>query len=255
MRLFTEKFTPDTKITIEQAENLTGRTIRETDLHLALGLSPECPAPWTQFAYRQADEYGFFRESHPADPDIEGYAAGRPGQIPLLLAMLIQELRTFDPDSGLCTLLAQKGLHRYWMAVQYEGSLLRRAAWHEDADISRANGVQSRLISLHKAVDKLLEPIRHNVDGMQISGMLEYGVASQYPMATVNVLCCSREQAQYWASGPYAAVVEAGRALVNDLLSRATRVLSAAGVEVIDGKWLTLPGYEPLFDSRDICDF
>lgn len=250
-----EKLTPTSQISVAEAENLAGTTITEADLMLASSLGAEVPQAWDGYPFELTDWLGFSSVCNPSNPDIQGYSAGKPGYIPLVLAVLLTNPRTFYASSALTALLAQKGLHRWFMAIRYEGGLLRHASWDDRENTKGMPAVPARLLDLHRLCDKSFPYFHLNIGGLHIPSMLDYGIKSMYPGAFSNVLCCSKQQAEYWASGVYPAVAQAAEALVHDLLERCRNELLSRGVEVIEHKWVQLPGYEPLFDSEDITMF
>lgn len=250
-----DKLTPASTLTVAQAEDLTGATISDWDLDAKADLTQEIPRPWPRFSFAESDRFGFCRHGHPGNHEIRGFSAGKPGQVPLLLFLLMQDTNCFKPRSGLHTLFLVHRLFRWSAAITREGGALRRAAWHDKVDIDTMAPIPRHLHDLRQRCVPM--GLKLGISGMElpITSMLAYAMEAAYPNAGSTVLCCSRELMNYWSKGPFPDVAKAAHALLDDLLARGAAQIEANGMNVIDGKWLDLPGYEPLFDTEDMGMF
>jgi hypothetical protein len=151
------------------------------------------------------------------------------------------------------TLFLRNHLFAYSGTIFEASAALLDSAWNMP-DAGALSPVQRQLVELQRACHgKLSAPLRR--DRLLTVTDLEYGVLVTNPAAGGAVLECSSAQWQFWQSSAYRDVVDAGKRLVNVLLERSIAHLEKEGIPILDGKWIEVPGYVPLFDTFNIDDF
>jgi hypothetical protein len=226
---------------------------RSTEDFASIGDQQSILTPWPEFAFQKPDAFGFFAEWFPNDPVRRGYAAGKPGHVPLLLALLLTSPAAYKPQAAVQILFVRHHLFAYSGAIFEASAALLDSAWNMP-DAGALSPVQRQLVELQRACHgKLSAPLRR--DRLLTVTDLEYGVLVTNPAAGGAVLECSSAQWQFWQSSAYRDVVDAGKRLVNVLLERSIAQLEKEGIPILDGKWIEVPGYVPLFDTFNIDDF
>ena len=205
--------------------------------------------PWPDFPYANPDEYGFFSGVHPKNGDQIGHFAGKPDHVPLLLAVLLLGLNTYESDSAVATLFARYKLHRYTQVLHYENGPLLDAAWSQLADTEPLSPLQKQLIALQALCEKMLPRVYLCVEGLSVLPELAFAVQAMNPPPISHHQ--TDELVTYRRTGPFRQVVEAAQDLVDDLLMRCAFYFESNGVEVVDARWVRIPGYQPLFEVHD----